>query len=129
MFVHRNLLSCPIKVNLTAIKVQRQVARFIYNDFYWNSSVSNMLHQLDLPMLAYHRDKAEIIFLYKIDLEVVDITLPESYLRPNSRDTRGHPLKFTPNYLQVLIHFNTRSSHQQSNSGIIYHQTSLNLNH
>ena len=46
-------------------KIQRQAARFIYNDFPWNSSVSNMLHQLDLPMLAYHRDKVKIIFLYE----------------------------------------------------------------
>ena len=47
------------------------------------------------PMLAYRRDKARIIFLYKIIHILVDITPPESYLRPNSRDARGHPLKFT----------------------------------
>ena len=54
-----------------------------------------MLHQLDLPMLTHCRDKASIIFLYRIIHKLVDITPPESYLRPNSRDTRGHPLKFT----------------------------------
>ena len=54
-----------------------------------------MLHQLDLPMLTYHRDKARIMFLYNIIHKLVDITPSESYLIPNSRDKRGHPLKFT----------------------------------
>ena len=87
-------------------KIQRQAARFIYNDFSWNSSVSNMLHQLDLPMLTYHRDKARITFLYKIIHKLVDITPSGSYLRPNSRDTRGHPLKFTqlPTSIDVCKH-------------------------
>ena len=75
-------------------KIQRQAARFIYNEFSWNSSESNMLHELDLPMLTYRRDKARIIF-YIANHKLVDITPPESYLRPNSRDTGGYHLKFT----------------------------------
>ena len=111
------------KVNINKVeKIQRQAATFIYNDFSWNSSVSNMLHQLDLPMLTYCRDKARIIFLYRIFHKLVDITPPESYLRPNSRDTCGHPLKFTqlPTSIDAI---NTLFSHQQLKSGTIYHHT------
>ena len=50
---------------------------------------------LSFAATIYRRDKAKIIFLYKIIHELVDITLPESYLRPILRDTRGHPFKFT----------------------------------
>ena len=85
-----------MQLNINKVeKIQRQAARFIYNDFSWNFSVSNLLHQLDLTMLTYCTDKARIIFLYKIIHKLVDITPPESYLRPHLRDTRGHPLKFT----------------------------------
>ena len=93
-------------------KIQRQAARFIYNGYSWNSSVSNMLHQLDLPMLTYRRDKARIIFLYKIIHKLVGITPPESYLRHNSRDTRGHPLKCTQLPTSILMLINTPFSHQ-----------------
>ena len=72
-----------MQLNINKVeKIQRQAARLTS----WNSSVSNMLHQLDLPMLTYRRDKASIIFLYKTIYKLVDITPPESYLRPNSRD-------------------------------------------
>ena len=55
-----------MQLNINKVeKIQRQAARFIYNDFSWNSGVSNMLRQLDLPMLAYRRDKAKIIFYIK----------------------------------------------------------------
>ena len=120
-FLQCNLSSCPIKVKLNCYKslvrpileyasivwapytqlninkverIQRQAARFIYGDFSWHSSVSNMLHLLDLPTLSYRRDKAKIIFLYKIIHKLVDITPPVTYLRPISMNTRGHPLKY-----------------------------------
>ena len=77
-----------MQLNINKVeKIQRQAARLTS----WNSSVSNMLHQLDLPMLTYRRDKASIIFLYKTIYKLVDITPPESYLRPNSRDWHTWP--------------------------------------
>ena len=64
-----------MQLNINKVeKIQRQAARFIYNDFSWNSTATNMLHQLDLPMLTCCRDKARIIFLYKIFHKLVDIT-------------------------------------------------------
>ena len=154
-FLQHNLSSCLTKVKLNSYKslvrsileyasivwapytqlninkvekIQRQAARFIYNDFSWNSSISNMLHQLDLSILAYCGDRARIIFLYTIIHKLVDMTPPESYLRSNSRDTCGHPLKFTqlPTSIDAYKH---SFSHQQLKSGTVYHHTSLHLNH
>ena len=83
-----------MQLNINKVEIiQRQAAIFIYNDFSWNSSVSNILRQLDLPMLTYRRDKADKA--RNIIHKLVDITPSESYLIPNSRDKRGHPLKFT----------------------------------
>ena len=39
---------------------------------------------IELPKVRYCRDKAKVIFLYKIIHELVDITPPASYLRPIS---------------------------------------------
>ena len=63
-----------------------------------------MLQLHDLPTLKYHRDKAKMIFPYKIIHKLVDITPPATYLQPVLRDTHGHQ--------SALIHINIPSFHQ-----------------
>ena len=49
---------------------------------------------IELSKVRYCRDKAKVIFLYKIIHKLVDITPPASYLRPISWDTNDCPLKY-----------------------------------
>ena len=114
-------LICQLNVNKVE-RIQRLVARFIYNDFSWHSSVSaclicyTCLIQLAIPSyLSFH---------IKLCMnQCMDITPPASYLRPISRDTLGHPLKYIQlptNYLPALMHINTPFFHQKLKSGTIY---------
>jgi len=52
---------------------------------------SSVTQYLALPTLNQHRDSAKLIFMYKILHQVVDVSVPDSYLTPN---TRGHPSRF-----------------------------------
>ena len=114
-FLRRNLKGCPTDLKLTAYKslirstleyastvwdphlvkdtkaleaVQRKSARFIMNDYTRDSSVTTMLHSLDLPSLADRRKDARLIMLYKIINDLIAIK-PTEYLIPNTRQTRS----------------------------------------
>ena len=79
---------------LTSIeKIQRFATRFICGDYLRYSSVTEMLQSLSLPTLSQRRDTAKV-FLYKILHQAVDVSVPDYYLTPVSRNTRGHPSRF-----------------------------------
>ena len=49
-------------------KIQRRAARFILNDYKysWHTSVSQLLHDVNLPSLQSQRSNSKAIMLYKI---------------------------------------------------------------
>jgi len=62
-------------ININKIEaIQKRAARFCYNDFSSQSSVSNMLHRLDLPTLQQRRAKAKLTLMYKILNDQIDVT-------------------------------------------------------
>ena len=46
--------------------VQRQSARFVYNDFTRTSSVTSMMNNLGWPLLRQRRDVAKMMMFFKI---------------------------------------------------------------
>ena len=54
-------------VNINKLEsIQRTAARFCFNDFSRYSSVTDMLHSLDLPLLQSRRTKSKLTTFYKI---------------------------------------------------------------
>lgn len=116
-FLHRNTASCPRPVkeycykayirpqleyastvwtphtqrNINQLEmVQRRAARYVYRDFSPYSSPTTMLQQLGWETLEMRRQKAQLIMMYRIKNQLIDI--PASlYAPPPQRVTRGHP--------------------------------------
>ena len=82
------------KTNIDKIEmVQRKAARFVFNDYYRYSSVSNMLQQLNWDSLECRRTKAIIIMFYKIINNIVAVNF-SNFLHRYFSTTRGHNMKF-----------------------------------
>ena len=91
-FLQRNLKKCPANTKIACYKsmilpileyasmiwdpfttkdinsierIQRRAARFITNNYSWNSSVTNLLQNLNLPSLQNRRSCQKAIMLYK----------------------------------------------------------------
>jgi len=116
-FVSRTLYACPSHIKMIAYKslvrpkleyastiwdpytkknidklesVQRRAARVCKGDFRRTSSVSGMLKSLNWPSLKNRRHKSKLLMFYKIQHNIVDITIPPQTLQPAIR----HPLHF-----------------------------------
>ena len=75
--------------------VQRKAARFVFNSFVRNSSVSALLERLNWPTLENRRNHAKVTMLYKIINDIVSIDFFH-HLQPSSSTTRGHSQRFIP---------------------------------
>ena len=74
--------------------VQRRAARWIKADFYRTSSVTDMLHSLNLRRLDQRRIDNRLSLMYKIHNDLVAIPV-ENYLVPLSRPARHcHSLSY-----------------------------------
>ena len=81
--------------------VQRKSARFVCNDYYGYSSVSEMLQQLGWPTLECPRLEARAIMMYKITNNLVHVD--QRYLSYNLRNTQTLTSSLPPTYLQELM--------------------------
>ena len=74
--------------------VQRQAARYVMDDYRYNSSVSSMIQSLKWNSLSTRRNISRLIIFYKILHQTVDVTLPD-YIFPSaySAITRRHNLR------------------------------------
>ena len=62
-------------ININKIEaIQNRAARFCFNDYSRQSSVSNKLYRLDLPTLQQRRARAKLIMMYKMINDQIDIT-------------------------------------------------------
>ena len=69
--------------------VQRRAARFTFNDYSYNTSVTSLLNTLNWPNLQDRRINLRAIMLYKIINNFIDIPA-DSLLLHNSSSTRHH---------------------------------------
>ena len=60
--------------------VQRHAARFVFNDYAFNSSVTEMLQRLNWPSLSSCRDYMKAVTMFKIVHNLIDI--PLNHLTP-----------------------------------------------
>ncbi|XP_066268522.1 uncharacterized protein [Branchiostoma lanceolatum] len=119
--IRRNLTHCPSTVKVTRYKalvrphleysaivwdpnttkgiqaveaVQRRAARLTLNDFRRTSSVTQMLNDLQWPLLSERKRNARLTFFYKLVNNHINIDT-YSLLKPAQGRTRGsHDLKF-----------------------------------
>ena len=84
--------------------VQRKAARFVCNNYYRYSSVTNMLQQLGWPTLERRRSEAKATMMYKIINNLVQVNQRD--LICNYSNTRGHPFRFIhlPSRIDVYCH-------------------------
>ena len=70
-------------------RVQRRAARYVYNDYSYNSSVTTMLNQLQWIPLQQRRQNIRLCWLYKIANGLVAIPV-DQYLTPLIRPSRHY---------------------------------------
>ena len=81
------------KKNITKVEsVQRSAARYVMNNYSRESSVTNMLSDLEWKSLHHRRAISKVTMLYWITNHLVDI--PDTQLIPSSSTTRGNSQKF-----------------------------------
>ena len=68
--------------------IQRRAARFVLNDYYQYSSVTDMLNRLSWQPLQIRRSSLKLIMFYKIANKLVDI--PSRHLKETCRCSRKH---------------------------------------
>ena len=130
-FLQRNIYSCPRAVKEACYKMmvrsileyaaiiwspftqsainklesaQRKAARFVCNNYYRYSSVSDMLQLLDWPTLERRRLEARATMMYKILNNLVQADRRDLIFNP--RNTRGHPfhLRHLPSRVNAYCH-------------------------
>ena len=82
---HKNLLEMA----------QRKAARFVFNSYSRNTSVTALLERLNWHSLEDRRDCAKVTMFYKILNDIVSVNFAQ-YLQPSSSITRGHNQRFIP---------------------------------
>ena len=124
-FLRRNLSSCPRQIRATCYKslvrpqleyastvwdhtikthintveaVQRRAARFITGDYRQESSVTAMLHNLQLESLQERRLRARAVMMFRVVSNLIDLS--SGSLHPSGTATRGH----TQRYIQPFCH-------------------------
>jgi len=75
--------------------VQRKAARFVFNSFARNSSVTALLEKLNWSTLENRRNHAKVTMFYKIINDIVSVDFSH-HLQPSSLMTRGHSQRFIP---------------------------------
>ena len=74
--------------NLTLEMVQRRSARYCTNRYHNTSSVTDMLQDLNWETLESRRTKLQLVMIYKIMNDLVDIPA-DTYLTPATTRTRA----------------------------------------
>ena len=78
-------------------KTQRRAARFVLNDYSYNSSVTNMLSRLQWDSLELRRKKSRLCMFYKSIFDLVAFPICDYVLPSGILSTRGsHPFKIQP---------------------------------
>ena len=80
--------------------VQRQAARFCFNDYRQTSSVSSLVQDLGLEQLQTRCQQNKTEMIYRIVNNLVEIPVNQ-YLTPAGVSTRGHQQRFLPYYCSV----------------------------
>jgi len=88
-------------------KVQRSAARYIFNDYNYTSSVTQMINTLNWQTLEQRRIQSSLVYLYKIKTNLVCVdhnhliqTRNLNYLIPQSR-TQYHMNSFFPRTIRL----------------------------
>ena len=69
--------------------IQHSAIRYIFNDYSFTSSVSNMLSKLNLPTLEKHRQISSLRMFYEIKHHLVNIPFPGN-IQPSMRSRYMH---------------------------------------
>ena len=83
--------------------VQRRAARFIFNDYSYNTSVTSLLNTLNWPTLQSRRINLRAIMFYKIVNNPIGIPA-DSFLFHNSSSTRHHHHCYSVPYSRINAH-------------------------
>ena len=75
-------------------RVQRRAARWVSNDYLYQSSVTTMLNSLKWRPLQGRRDDARLVLFYKIVHGLVAIPMPPFIVHPLKQTRLLHPLDF-----------------------------------
>ena len=70
--------------------IQRRAIRYIFNDYSFTSSVSNMLSKLNLPTLEKRRQISSLTIFHKIKHHLVNIPFPGN-IQPSMRSRYTFP--------------------------------------
>ncbi|KAK3101818.1 hypothetical protein FSP39_006589, partial [Pinctada imbricata] len=84
-------------------RVQRRAARFATGDYQRTSSVTAMLQQLQWQPLQVRRETSQVVMLYRIVYNLVDIPA-DSYLQKTALRTRGHTLRYLVPHTRTTVH-------------------------
>ena len=83
--------------DISAIEsIQRRAARFVFNDYSHNSSVSAMLADLNWQSLEERRIINDLTTFYKTNFNVVNISFPAEINLGFQETRRSHDYKFMP---------------------------------
>ena len=160
-FIHRNFGTCNQKIKTNLYKtyvrpvleysssvwdphtqtnkdriemVQRRAARFVKNDYSREqTSVTNMLHQLNWTSLEERRTRNKITLLYKALNDIISIST--EHLRITQTQTRQHQNFYIPFartnayrhsfFMDTIRHWNTLPPHIRSAPTLTSFQTAL----
>ena len=114
--------------------VQRRAARFVKNDYSREqTSVTNMLHQLNWTSLEERRTRNKITLLYKALNDIISIST--DHLRLTQTQTRQHQNFYIPFartnayrhsfFMDTIRHWNTLPPHIRSAPTLTSFQTAL----
>ena len=84
-------------------KVQRRSARFVKNDYNWESSVTSMIKDLGWENLADRRREARLCIFHKIVNGTVAVPAVD-YLAPGTTRTRSNTRKYKHYYARTNIY-------------------------
>ena len=75
-------------------RVQRRAARWVSNDYSYQSSVTTMLNNLKWRSLQHRRDDARLVLFYKIIHGLVAFPMPPYIIHPLKQTRLSHPLAY-----------------------------------
>ena len=87
----------------TLEKIHRSAARFVVHDHRRTTSVTHMQGKLGWQTLETRRLQHQLVFLYKIKYDLLNISLPQHLVVPCTRTRNSDPNKF----VQIPTRINT----------------------